>query len=49
VLQLLHDRELNLVCGLLAASGELVDIVAASLNTPESIRSIRNMLLLTGY
>jgi uncharacterized protein YjgD (DUF1641 family) len=47
VLQLLHDRGvLNLVRGLLAAGGELVDIVTASLNTPESIRSIRNVLLL---
>jgi uncharacterized protein YjgD (DUF1641 family) len=47
VLQLLHDRGvLNLVRGMLAAGGELVDIVTASLNTPESIRSIRNVLLL---
>lgn len=47
VLQLLHDRGvLNLVRGLLAAGGELADIVTASLNTPESIRSIRNVLLL---
>jgi uncharacterized protein YjgD (DUF1641 family) len=47
VLQLLHDRGvLNLVRGLLAAGDELVDIVTASLNTPESIRSIRNALLL---
>jgi uncharacterized protein YjgD (DUF1641 family) len=48
VLQLLHDRGiLNLVRGFLAAGGELADIVTASLNTPESIRSIRNVLLLT--
>jgi uncharacterized protein YjgD (DUF1641 family) len=47
VLQLLHDRGvLNLVRGLLAAGDELADIVTASLNTPESIRSIRNVLLL---
>jgi uncharacterized protein YjgD (DUF1641 family) len=48
VLQLLHDRGvLNLVRGLLDAGDELVDMVTASLNTPESIRSIRNVLLLT--
>jgi uncharacterized protein YjgD (DUF1641 family) len=47
VLQLLHDRGvLNLVRGFLAAGDELADIVTASLNTPESIRSIRNVLLL---
>jgi uncharacterized protein YjgD (DUF1641 family) len=47
VLQLLHDRGvLNLVRGLLAAGDEFADIVTASLNTPESIRSIRNVLLL---
>jgi uncharacterized protein YjgD (DUF1641 family) len=47
VLQLLHDRGvLNLIRGLLAAGAPLVDVVTASLNTPESIRSIRNVLLL---
>jgi uncharacterized protein YjgD (DUF1641 family) len=47
VLQLLHDRGiLNLIRGLLAAGGQLVDIVTAGLNTPEAIRSIRNVLLL---
>jgi uncharacterized protein YjgD (DUF1641 family) len=48
LLQLLHDRGvLNLVRGLVGAGGELVDSVTASLNTPESIRSIRNVLLLS--
>jgi uncharacterized protein YjgD (DUF1641 family) len=47
VLQLMHDRGiLNLMRGFLAAGGELTDIVTASLNAPESIRSIRNVLLL---
>lgn len=47
VVQLFHDRGvLNLVRGLLAAGGELVDIVTGALNTPEAIRSIRNVLLL---
>jgi len=48
VLQLMHDRGvLDLMRGLLGAGDELVNIVTASLKTPSSIRSMRNLLLLT--
>jgi uncharacterized protein YjgD (DUF1641 family) len=48
VLQLMHDRGvLDLMRGLLGAGDELVNIVTASLKTPQSIRSMRNLLLLT--
>ena len=48
VLQLMHDRGvLDLMRGLLGAGDELVNIVTASLTTPQSIRSMRNLLLLT--
>jgi len=47
VLQLMHDRGvLDLMRGLLGAGDELVNIVTASLKTPQSIRSMRNLLLL---
>ena len=50
VLQLLHDRGvLNLVRGLLGAGGELVGTISAAMDTPESIRAIRNALLLTKF
>jgi uncharacterized protein YjgD (DUF1641 family) len=47
VLQLMHDRGvLDLMRGLLGAGDELVNIVAASLKTPQSVQSMRNLLLL---
>ncbi len=50
LLQLLHDRGvLNLLRGMAGAGEELIAIIAAAVNTPESIRGIRNFLLLTKF
>jgi uncharacterized protein YjgD (DUF1641 family) len=50
LLQILHDRGiLNLLRGLVGGGDELVGTVAAALDTPESIRGIRNFLLLTKF
>src|SRR5437588_12954562 len=50
LLQLLHDRGvLNLLRGIVGAGDELIGTVAAAVNTPESIRGIRNFLLLTKF
>lgn len=50
LLQLLHDRGvLNLLRGVVGAGDELIGAMAAALNTPESIRGIRNFLLLTKF
>jgi uncharacterized protein YjgD (DUF1641 family) len=50
VLQLLHDRGvLNLLRGLLGAGDRVVETVVEAVDTPESIRSIRNFLLLTQF
>jgi hypothetical protein len=43
LLQLLHDRGvLNLLRGLVAGGDQLIGTIAAALDTPESIRAIRN-------
>src|SRR5216683_1080133 len=48
LLQLLHDRGvLNLVRGLVGGGDALIGTIAAAVDTPESIRGIRNFLLLT--
>jgi uncharacterized protein YjgD (DUF1641 family) len=48
VLQLLHDRGvLSLLRGLLGAGDRVIDTLVEAINTPESIRAIRNFLLLT--
>jgi len=48
VLQGLHDRGvLDLMRGALGASDALVEIAVGAANTPESIRALRNLLLLT--
>jgi uncharacterized protein YjgD (DUF1641 family) len=48
LLQLLHDRGvLNLLRGLVGAGDALAGTVAAAVDTPESIRAVRNFLLLT--
>jgi uncharacterized protein YjgD (DUF1641 family) len=48
VLQGLHDRGvLELMRGTLGASDAIVDIAVSAANTPESIRALRNLLLLT--
>src|SRR5260370_40606842 len=50
LLQLLHDRGvLNLLRGLVGGGDQLVGTIAAALDTPESIRAIRNFLLLTKF
>jgi uncharacterized protein YjgD (DUF1641 family) len=50
LLQLLHDRgALDLLRGLVGASGELTGLVSTALNSPEAIRGIRNFLLLTKF
>src|SRR6478672_8560275 len=50
LLQLLHDRGvLNLLRGLVGGGDELVGVITAAIDTPESIRAIRNFLLLTKF
>ena len=50
LLQLLHDRGvLNLMRGLLGAGDRVIDTVVEAVDTPESIRAIRNFLLLTKF
>src|SRR5437660_12210337 len=50
LLQLLHDRGvLNLLRGLVGGGDELVGVITAAVDTPESIRAIRNFLLLTKF
>jgi uncharacterized protein YjgD (DUF1641 family) len=50
LLQLLHDKGiLNLLRGLVGAGDELMGTLAAAVDTPESIRAIRNFLLLTKF
>jgi len=48
VLQGLHDQGLlELLRGVLGGGGKIVDIAVDTANTPESIRAIRNVLVLT--
>jgi uncharacterized protein YjgD (DUF1641 family) len=50
LLQLLHDRGvLNLLRGLVDSGDELIGTITAAVDTPESIRAIRNFLLLTKF
>jgi uncharacterized protein YjgD (DUF1641 family) len=50
LLQLLHDRGvLDLLRGVVGAGDQLVDMATTALNSPESIRGIRNFLLLTKF
>ena len=50
LLQLLHDRGvLNLLRGLVGGGDALIGTIAAAVDTPESIRAIRNFLLLTKF
>ena len=50
LLQLLHDRGvLNLLRGMAGAGDELIGTVTAAMDTPESIRAIRNFLLLSKF
>ena len=50
LLQLLHDRGvLNLLRGLVGAGDEIVGMLTAAANTPESLRGMRNFILLTKF
>src|SRR5216684_6815308 len=50
LLQLLHDRGvLNLLRGLVGGGDALIGTIAAAVDTPESIRAVRNFLLLTKF
>jgi len=48
LLQLLHDRGvLDLLRGMVGAGDQLVDTLTAAVDNPESLRAIRNFLMLT--
>jgi uncharacterized protein YjgD (DUF1641 family) len=50
LLELLHDRGvLNLLRGLVGGGDALIGTIATAVDTPESIRAIRNFLLLTKF
>ena len=50
LLQLLHDRGvLNLLRGLVGAGDQLVGILTAAAGAPESLRGMRNFILLTKF
>jgi uncharacterized protein YjgD (DUF1641 family) len=50
LLELLHDRGvLDLLRGLVGAGDQLVDTLTAAVDNPESLRAIRNFLLLTKF
>ena len=50
LLQLLHDRGvLNLLRGLVGGGDAVIGAIAAAVDTPDSIRAIRNFLLLTKF
>jgi uncharacterized protein YjgD (DUF1641 family) len=48
LLQLLHDRGvLNLLRGLVDAGDDVIETIAKAVDTPESIRALRNVILLS--
>jgi uncharacterized protein YjgD (DUF1641 family) len=50
LLQLLHDRGvLDLLRGLVGAGDQLVGMASAAVDSPESVRAIRNFILLTKF
>jgi len=50
LLQVLHDRGvLNLLRGLVDGGDEVISTITSAVNTPESIRAIRNFVLLTKF
>jgi uncharacterized protein YjgD (DUF1641 family) len=50
LLQLLHERGiLNLLRGLVGAGDQLIDTLTQAIDTPESVRAIRNFVLLTKF
>jgi uncharacterized protein YjgD (DUF1641 family) len=50
LLQLLHDRGvLDLLSGMVGAGDKVVGALTAAVDTPESLRGIRNFILLTKF
>jgi uncharacterized protein YjgD (DUF1641 family) len=50
LLQLLHDRGvLNLLRGLVGAGDQLAGMATAAIDSPESVRAIRNFILLSRF
>jgi uncharacterized protein YjgD (DUF1641 family) len=50
LLQLLHDRGvLELLRGLVAAGDQLTELATEALDSPDSVRAIRNFILLTKF
>jgi uncharacterized protein YjgD (DUF1641 family) len=50
LVQLLHDRGvLNLLRGLVGAGDQIVGMLTAAAGTPESLRGMRNFILLTKF
>jgi uncharacterized protein YjgD (DUF1641 family) len=50
LLQLLHDRGvLDLLRGVVSAGDQLIDTLTDAVDNPESVRAIRNFLLLTKF
>jgi uncharacterized protein YjgD (DUF1641 family) len=50
LLQLLHDRGvLDLLRGVVGASDQLMGTLTAAIDTPESLRAMRNFILLTKF
>jgi uncharacterized protein YjgD (DUF1641 family) len=50
LLQVLHDRGvLDLMRGMVGAGDQLVGALTAAVDTPESLRAIRNFILLTKF
>ena len=50
LLQLLHDRGvLNLLRGLIGAGDQIVGMLTTAAGTPESLRGMRNFILLTKF
>jgi uncharacterized protein YjgD (DUF1641 family) len=50
LLQLLHDRGvLDLLRGVVGAGDQLVGTLTAAVDTPESVRALRNFILLTKF
>ena len=50
LLQLMHDRRiLDLLRGMVGAGDKVIEVAAQAIDTPETIRGIRNFLLLTNF
>ncbi len=50
LLQLLHDRGvLELLRGLVGAGDQVIELLTGAINSPDSLRAIRNFMLLTKF